>query len=309
MNKAPREKVICGNVSKRYANKLFLRPEEVRPVAAWVLPEIADSNSNAEISAMEEERRLREVQVCKEIKLKHFQEGVKQRLALNYKSFKEDQLHKFLKNAKDKHQIISKSYYQKAFNKNYDSDEYRMEKCFDSSLQCQDGEIAQTSDNNNSDFKEMTRRAFMDAEREQVREIKRQQQVRQRLNREKELREVEQIFKMNNSRISRQGREQISLPFQGEDSNHDSQDGLTNKTTKKSNTQKQYPKDVEEERLIAHLKENLAKKFSESGLSCPQLCFCCSDFLKIQPKTCAVNCAFSNNPLALIRALKSLSCS
>lgn len=52
MNKAPREKVIHGNVSKRYANKLFLRSEEVRPVAAWVLPEIADSNSNAEVLSM-----------------------------------------------------------------------------------------------------------------------------------------------------------------------------------------------------------------------------------------------------------------
>lgn len=71
--------------------------------------------------------------------------------------------------------------------------------------------------------------------------------------REKELREVEQIFKMNNSRISRQGPEQISLPLQGEDYN--SQDGLTNRTTNKSYTQKQHPKDVEEERLA--LKQQL----------------------------------------------------
>ena len=52
MNKAYREKVIYGNVSKRYASKLFLRPEEVRPVAAWVLPECGDSNSNAAVLLM-----------------------------------------------------------------------------------------------------------------------------------------------------------------------------------------------------------------------------------------------------------------
>ena len=43
--------------------------------------------------------------------------------------------------------------------------------------------------------------------------------------------------------------EQISLPLQGGDLNHDSQDGLTSKTKKKCFAQKQYSKDVEQERL------------------------------------------------------------
>ena len=51
-----------------------------------------------QLSAVKEEKILREIQVCKEIKLKHFQEEVKQRLSLSYKSIKEDQLQKFLKN-------------------------------------------------------------------------------------------------------------------------------------------------------------------------------------------------------------------
>ncbi|NP_001090154.1 coiled-coil domain containing 15 S homeolog [Xenopus laevis] len=146
----------------------------------------------------------------------------------------------------------------------------------------------------------MYRRLFMDIEREQVKEIKRQKEHEKKIKKIKREREFQ-----------RQIEEQQLLDEadQVNENLHEKQTELSNlhnEPEKQPENGEKTQRNIEYVRYVAALRAQMKEKIQLHKIELPPLCCCGSNFWESHPDTCANNCVFYKNPKAYVRALQSV---
>nr|XP_033774163.1 coiled-coil domain-containing protein 15 isoform X3 [Geotrypetes seraphini] len=137
----------------------------------------------------------------------------------------------------------------------------------------------------------MYRRLFMDIEREQVKELRRQKEHEKRIakikNEKEEQRRTEEQ-KMQELAI------QQNLYLRGRDNETLTQHTLEEESVKESREKEQRSK--ENVRYSEALRVEMRAKIQLHNIELPPLCSCGTDFWDSHPDTCANNCQFYRNP-------------
>ncbi|XP_077105634.1 coiled-coil domain-containing protein 15 isoform X2 [Ranitomeya variabilis] len=142
----------------------------------------------------------------------------------------------------------------------------------------------------------MYRRLFMDIEREQVKETRRQKEHERKISKMKHEREVERLMEEQRLRVS-------AFPH------------IQRRSSESEETKQEATAEVERERVqkskdcnryIEALRAQMKDKLLFHNIELPPLCCCGSDFWDSHPDTCANNCVFYKNPKAYSRALQSV---
>ncbi|KAG9482419.1 coiled-coil domain-containing protein 15 [Eleutherodactylus coqui] len=142
----------------------------------------------------------------------------------------------------------------------------------------------------------MYRRLFMDIEREQVKETRRQKEHERKISKIKRERESERLIEEQRLRLSACPsiqRWKCELEENQKEAINEDQKEKTRKA-KQSN------------RYIEALRAQMKDKMLLHSIELPPLCCCGSDFWDSHPDTCANNCIFYKNPKAYTRALQSV---
>ncbi|KAM3921122.1 coiled-coil domain-containing protein 15 [Leptodactylus fuscus] len=140
----------------------------------------------------------------------------------------------------------------------------------------------------------MYRRLFMDIEREQVKETRRQKEHERKISLIKRERESERLLEERRLRapvgpsIQRQSCEVVET--------------LKEMTSEEQRAQKV----IQSNRYVEALRAQMKDKMLLHNIDLPPLCCCGSDFWDSHPDTCANNCIFYKNPKAYTRALQSV---
>ncbi|XP_075695325.1 coiled-coil domain-containing protein 15 [Rhinoderma darwinii] len=138
----------------------------------------------------------------------------------------------------------------------------------------------------------MYRRLFMDIEREQVKEVRRQKEHERKISKIKTEREAERLMEERRLRVSARPSIQIRKSEVEEATTEEQREKA--QKTKQSN------------RYIEALRAQMKDKMLLHNIELPPLCCCGSDFWDSHPDTCANNCIFYENPKAYTRALQSV---
>ncbi|XP_073513464.1 coiled-coil domain-containing protein 15 [Phyllobates terribilis] len=142
----------------------------------------------------------------------------------------------------------------------------------------------------------MYRRLFMDIEREQVKEMRRQKEHERKISKMKSDREVERLMEEQRLRLS-------------------AHPSIQSRSSEPEETLQEATVDEERElvqkakhsnRYIEALRAQMKDKLLLHNIKLPPLCCCGSDFWDTHPDTCANNCIFYKNPKAYSRALQSV---
>ncbi|KAM4015459.1 LOW QUALITY PROTEIN: coiled-coil domain-containing protein 15, partial [Anomaloglossus baeobatrachus] len=142
----------------------------------------------------------------------------------------------------------------------------------------------------------MYRRLFMDIEREQVKETRRQKEHERKISKIKHDREVERLMEERRLRVSAHpGIHRRSL---------EPEETLRDARSEEKREREQKAK--QSNRYLEALRAQVRDKLLLHNIALPPLCCCGSDFWDSHPDTCANNCIFYNNPKAYSRALQSV---
>ncbi|CAN2388119.1 Coiled-coil domain-containing protein 15 [Pristimantis euphronides] len=142
----------------------------------------------------------------------------------------------------------------------------------------------------------MYRRLFMDIEREQVKETRRQKEHERKISKIKGERESERLMEEQRLRLSAHPSVQRWT--------RDLKEIQKEVTTK---DQKERARKVKQSnRYVEALRAQMKDKMLSHNIELPPLCCCGSDFWDSHPDTCANNCIFYKNPKAYTRALQSV---
>ncbi|XP_078521830.1 coiled-coil domain-containing protein 15 [Lissotriton helveticus] len=147
----------------------------------------------------------------------------------------------------------------------------------------------------------MYRRLFMDIEREQVKEIRRQKRHEKRIAKikiEKELHrhaEEQGIRTLAKLQDTHSGESESKVVAQ-----------LKEEERQWKVTQDKKRKNKENSRYIDALRAQTREKIQQHNIELPPLCCCGTDFWDSHPDTCANNCSFYRNHKAYTQALQSV---
>ncbi|KAM9299280.1 coiled-coil domain-containing protein 15 [Gastrophryne carolinensis] len=142
----------------------------------------------------------------------------------------------------------------------------------------------------------MYRRLFMDIEREQVKETRRQKEHSRKISKIKRERENEREIMEERLRSAAKPsleKQEHALELLKEQELHLEHQERKQKT-------KEYT------RYVEALRAQMKDKMLQHNVELPPLCCCGSDFWDTHPDTCANNCIFYKNPKAYTRALQSV---
>ncbi|XP_072012708.1 coiled-coil domain-containing protein 15 isoform X1 [Engystomops pustulosus] len=142
----------------------------------------------------------------------------------------------------------------------------------------------------------MYRRLFMDIEREQVKENRRQKEHERKIYKIKREREAERLMEEQRLRTSAFSTSQRPSCEMAET--------LKEKTTEEQREKAQKTK--QSNRYVEALRAQMKDKMLLHNIELPPLCCCGLDFWDSHPDTCANNCIFYKNPKAYTRALQSV---
>ncbi|XP_056400157.1 coiled-coil domain-containing protein 15 [Hyla sarda] len=140
----------------------------------------------------------------------------------------------------------------------------------------------------------MYRRLFMNIEREQVKETRRQKEHERKISKIKREREAERLMEEQQLRLS-------------------SRPSILRQVCELEDTEKEATEEKEKaqkakksNRYVEALRAQMKDKLLLHNIELPPLCCCGSDFWDSHPDTCANNCIFYQNPKAYTRALQSV---
>ncbi|XP_040287053.1 coiled-coil domain-containing protein 15 [Bufo bufo] len=142
----------------------------------------------------------------------------------------------------------------------------------------------------------MYRRLFMDIEREQVKETRRQKEHERKISKIKRERETERLMEERRLRLSGHP----SIPRLSCELEETLKGAITEEQREKAQKTKQS------KRYVEALRAQMKDKMLLHNIALPPLCCCGTDFWDSHPDTCANNCIFYNNPKAYTRALQSV---
>ncbi|XP_018420484.1 PREDICTED: coiled-coil domain-containing protein 15 isoform X1 [Nanorana parkeri] len=142
----------------------------------------------------------------------------------------------------------------------------------------------------------MYRRLFMDIEREQVKEMRRQKEHNRKIFKMKQERETERLLEEERLRTAAQPSLE-NLTFEVE---------LMKEQERNMEHRERAQKTREYNRYVEALRAQMKDKMLLHNVELPPLCCCGSDFWDAHPDTCANNCIFYRNPKAYTRALQSV---
>ncbi|XP_072282233.1 coiled-coil domain-containing protein 15 [Pyxicephalus adspersus] len=140
------------------------------------------------------------------------------------------------------------------------------------------------------------RRLFMDIEREQVKETRRQKEHNRKISKIKRERETERLLEEERLRSTAQP----NLENQTFDIE------LMKEQERSLEHREKTQKTREFNRYVEALRAQMKDKMLLHNIELPPLCCCGSDFWDAHPDTCANNCIFYKNPKAYTRALQSV---
>ncbi|XP_063799827.1 coiled-coil domain-containing protein 15 isoform X1 [Pseudophryne corroboree] len=140
----------------------------------------------------------------------------------------------------------------------------------------------------------MYRRLFMDIEREQVKETRRQKEHERKISKMKREREAER--QVEEQRLCRAARPDTPRNVRELET--------LLETTEQHRERRQKTK--EHNRYVDALRAQMKDKMTLHNIELPPLCCCGTDFWDAHPDTCANNCMFYKNPKAYTRALQSV---
>nr|AAI61539.1 ccdc15 protein [Xenopus tropicalis] len=146
----------------------------------------------------------------------------------------------------------------------------------------------------------MYRRLFMDIEREQVKEMKRQKEHEKKILKVKREREFQRQIE------EQQLLDEADLGKQYMHEKHSELSNLYHDTEKQTENEDKTHKNIEYVRYVEALRAQMKEKIQLHNIELPPLCCCGSDFWESHPDTCANNCVFYKNPKAYARALQSV---
>ncbi|XP_077313911.1 coiled-coil domain-containing protein 15 [Lithobates pipiens] len=142
----------------------------------------------------------------------------------------------------------------------------------------------------------MYRRLFMDIEREQVKETRRQREHNRKIWKMKRERETERLIEEERLRTTaQQGLENQTFEV-----------ALRKEQERNLEHRERAQKTREYNRYVEALRAQMKDKMLLHNVELPPLCCCGSDFWDAHPDTCANNCIFYKNPKAYTRALQSV---
>ncbi|KAM8927629.1 coiled-coil domain-containing protein 15 [Pelodytes ibericus] len=144
----------------------------------------------------------------------------------------------------------------------------------------------------------MYRRLFMDIEREQVKEMKRQKEQDQKMSKIKREKELQR--QTEEKRLREEAYQEEQYSFQRERERRALEREIQKEYLEKTQKTKEYV------RYVDALRAQMKEKMKLHNIELPPLCCCGSDFWDSHPDTCANNCIFYNNPKAYTRALQSV---
>ncbi|XP_067827164.1 coiled-coil domain-containing protein 15 isoform X2 [Heptranchias perlo] len=144
----------------------------------------------------------------------------------------------------------------------------------------------------------MYRRLFMDIEREQVKEQRRQQEHEKRIAKIKE--EKEKLREAEEKRMIELTRQRELVTESGRSAQ------LKEEERQKRADEDKAQRNREITRYIEALRAQMMEKIKLQNTDLPPLCCCGSNFWDSHPDTCANNCVFYKNPKAYARALQSV---
>lgn len=142
------------------------------------------------------------------------------------------------------------------------------------------------------------RRLFMDIERQQVKETKRQKQHHKKMLLIKHEKEVQR--RMEEQRLRAEADLEEMDSFRRECERLALQRDIDKENLEKTQKTREYV------RYIEALRAQMKEKMKLHSIELPPLCCCGSDFWGSHPDTCANNCIFYKNPKAYTRALQSV---
>ncbi|KAM4702941.1 coiled-coil domain-containing protein 15 [Rhinophrynus dorsalis] len=146
----------------------------------------------------------------------------------------------------------------------------------------------------------MYRRLFMDIEREQVKEVKRQKEHEKKISKIKSEKEFQrQIEEQRLREVALQEKQYLC------ERNSEMSD-LPQEEEKRKEYNVITQKTKEYVRYVEALRAQMKEKIRLHKVELPPLCCCGSDFWDAHPDTCANNCVFYKNPKAYTRALQSV---
>ncbi|XP_053545816.1 coiled-coil domain-containing protein 15 [Bombina bombina] len=144
----------------------------------------------------------------------------------------------------------------------------------------------------------MYRRLFMDIEREQVKETKRQKEHEKKISKIKKEKEFQRQMEEERLREEKLNVREKELAI----SRYIQDQTEANEKENREQTQKSK----EYIRYVEALRAQMKEKMLLHNIELPPLCCCGSDFWDSHPDTCANNCFFYKNPKAYTRALQSV---
>ncbi|KAM4650933.1 coiled-coil domain-containing protein 15 [Discoglossus pictus] len=148
----------------------------------------------------------------------------------------------------------------------------------------------------------MYRRLFMDIEREQVKEMKRQKEHEKKISKVKNEKEFQR--KMEEKRLHEIALQEAQCSYE-RDSEMSKSAWDQEREHEKENRERNQ-KSKEYVRFVEALRAQMKEKMLLHNIELPPLCCCGSDFWDAHPDTCANNCIFYKNPKAYTRALQSV---
>ncbi|XP_010627000.1 coiled-coil domain-containing protein 15 isoform X1 [Fukomys damarensis] len=144
------------------------------------------------------------------------------------------------------------------------------------------------------------RRLFMDIEREQIKEQKRQKEQKKKTEKIKKKKEQQRyVEEQRVIRMSSHG-----APYSEEKTSDNL--GQLQLEEIKSAREKHQQREKEHVRYVEALRAQVQEKMKLYNITLPPLCFCGPDFWDAHPDTCANNCIFYKNHRAYNRALYSV---
>ncbi|XP_067909932.1 coiled-coil domain-containing protein 15-like isoform X2 [Heterodontus francisci] len=144
----------------------------------------------------------------------------------------------------------------------------------------------------------MYRRLFMDIEREQVKEQRRQQEHEKRIAKIKE--EKEKLREVEEKRMLELTQQRVLVAETGRIAQ------LKEEEKQKTAENVKAQRNRESTRYIEALRAQMMEKIKLQNTDLPPLCCCGTNFWDSHPDKCANNCVFYKNPKVYARALQSV---
>ncbi|MEE6484542.1 hypothetical protein FKM82_013903 [Ascaphus truei] len=146
----------------------------------------------------------------------------------------------------------------------------------------------------------MYRRLFMDIERGQVKEMRRQKEHEKKISKIKGEKESQRQMEEQRLREVTRQEKLYSCEREPEMSIHIQESEHGKENIERTQKSKEYI------RYVEALRAQMKDKIILHNIELPPLCCCGSDFWDAHPDTCANNCVFYKNPKAYTRALQSV---